>query len=251
MSSMGDNIEPSDHDFETPMAEHLAVGGPARSLSTPPSRSNSPAAGSPESTTAGLGALQVLSSPDIGHDETWNTFLDVRPSVACTPSSIITFTRLLLTSHLDFPETFRRKQGLKGTSIAEPHTRSCAASPFTLVACRSPPPHLYNCQCPDAYYTGTLHKRTLEPLEGFQADQHHCACHRVMFKARCMTYLSQLEAAEGFLLSDVSDVSDISLLPPDTSMSECTFLAADASRCAKHTLYPWTASTTVHPTTHA
>ena len=53
-------------------------------------------------------------------------------------------------------------------------------------------------------YTGTLHpKRTFKFLAGFQADQYHCVCHRIMLRTRCMTYLSQLEAADGFVSNGV------------------------------------------------
>ena len=106
---MGDNTDPNiDNDVETPSAEHSsdeAVDGPAPSVGTPLSRSNIPAASSTEGTSASLGALQVVSSPNAAHDEPWNSFLDVCPVLACQPNHVLTL-------YLDSTETFLRRQGL-------------------------------------------------------------------------------------------------------------------------------------------
>ena len=115
---MGDNLESADdHAVETPSAEHLsdaAVDRPTPSTGTPPSRSNSPAAGDSESTNANLGALQVVSSPTAAHDETWNSFLDVCPFPTL---STITSSSLVLRLHFDSTETCRRGRGLKGQLV--------------------------------------------------------------------------------------------------------------------------------------
>ena len=243
-SSMNDTIEPtSDHDAETPMAEYLQVRDPS---GTPPNRSNSPAAGSSEGITAGLGALQVLSSPDTAHDETWNSFLDVCPFPACTSSSITPSTRLLLTLHLDFTETFRGRQYLKGTSIFVSQTCTVPApqAPLTPVAHPPPPPCRYGYHCLDAYvYRYPPPQANLQISRGFPGRSiplcvppHHVqnTMYDVSFSVG-----SRRRFRFEWRWSEIS-----SLLPPNSSISECILLAAGPSRCAKHTFYLWTAPTT-------
>lgn len=84
---MGDTIIPThSRGVGTPEAGHFTRATsdpPAPSLDPAPSRcsSNNPAANGPESPNSGLGALQVVTSSGTTHDddETWNSFLHVRP----------------------------------------------------------------------------------------------------------------------------------------------------------------------------